>query len=51
MNLEAIALPPLFTADDHWWFATLEAARNPATGLTADPAPPYGSCIHRTPTS
>jgi 5-methylthioadenosine/S-adenosylhomocysteine deaminase len=42
VNLEAIVPPPLFTADDHWWFATLEAARNPATGLTADSAPPYG---------
>lgn len=41
VNLEAMAPPPLFTADDHWWFATLEAARDPVTGLTADLAPPY----------
>ena len=41
INLEAIALPPPFIADDHWWFATIEAARDPVTGLTADPAPPY----------
>jgi hypothetical protein len=41
VNLEAIALPPLFTADDHWWFATLEAARDAGTGLSADPEPPY----------
>ena len=33
INLEAIALPPLFVADDHWWFNTLEAV--------TDPAPPY----------
>jgi 5-methylthioadenosine/S-adenosylhomocysteine deaminase len=33
VNLEAIALPPLFTADDHWWFATLEAV--------PDQEPPY----------
>lgn len=33
VNLESIALPPLFTADDHWWFANLEAI--------ADPQPPY----------
>jgi len=41
VNLEAITPPPLFTADDHWWFATLEAVRDPLTGLTADSAPPY----------
>lgn len=35
INLEAIALPPLFVADDHWWFTTLEAI--------ADPAPPYAA--------
>jgi 5-methylthioadenosine/S-adenosylhomocysteine deaminase len=35
VNLESIALPPLFTADDHWWFNTLEAA--------ADPLPPYAT--------
>lgn len=40
VNLEAIALPPLFTVDDDWWFATLEAARD-GMGLTADPSPPY----------
>ena len=33
INLEAMALPPLFVADDHWWFSTLEGV--------ADPAPPY----------
>jgi len=42
VNLEAITPPPLFTADDHWWFATLEAERDPLTGLTAAVAPPYG---------
>lgn len=41
VNLEAIALPPLFTADDHWWFATLEGTRDAMTGAVADPAPPY----------
>ncbi len=41
LNLEAITPPPLFTIDDHWWFATLEAVRDPVTGLTADAAPPY----------
>jgi hypothetical protein len=45
VNLEAITLPPLFTVDDHWWFATLEAARDPATGLTTDPAPPYAAYL------
>lgn len=35
VNLEAIALPPLFTVDDHWWFATLESA--------VDPLPPYAT--------
>jgi cytosine/adenosine deaminase-related metal-dependent hydrolase len=45
VNLEAIRLPPLFTADDEWWFATLEASRDPVTGVTAAPAPyaPYPS--------
>jgi hypothetical protein len=43
INLEAIALPPLFTADDHWWFATLEGERDPSTGLTADDASPYAA--------
>ncbi len=35
VNLEAITLPPLFTVDDHWWFATLES--------TVDPLPPYAT--------
>ena len=38
VNLEAIALPPLFTSDDEWWFASLENERG-ATGLTAATAP------------
>ena len=42
VNLEAMTLPPLFTVDDHWWFATLAATRDAVTGLTLDPAPPYG---------
>jgi 5-methylthioadenosine/S-adenosylhomocysteine deaminase len=42
VNLEAMTPPPLFTIDDHWWLATLAAARNPLTGLTDDPSPPYG---------
>jgi 5-methylthioadenosine/S-adenosylhomocysteine deaminase len=41
VNLEALTPPPLFTADDHWWFATLEAVRDPLTGLTANAAAPY----------
>jgi 5-methylthioadenosine/S-adenosylhomocysteine deaminase len=45
VNLEAITVPPLFTVDDHWWFATLEAVRDPVTGLTADSAPPYGAYL------
>jgi hypothetical protein len=43
VNLEAITPPPLFTVDDHWWFAALDAARDPVTGVTADPAPPYAA--------
>jgi 5-methylthioadenosine/S-adenosylhomocysteine deaminase len=43
VNLEAIALPPLFMIDDHWWFATLASVRDPATGLTLDTAPPYAA--------
>jgi len=35
VNLEAIAPPPLFTVDDHWWFSTIEAAPNAA--------PPYAA--------
>ena len=34
-------MPPLFTADNDWWFATLGAVRDPATGLTAVAVPPY----------
>ena len=41
VNLEAMTPPPLFTADDHWWFATLASARDSMTGMTTDPAPPY----------
>jgi 5-methylthioadenosine/S-adenosylhomocysteine deaminase len=43
VNLEAMTPPPLFTVDDRWWFATLEAERDPVTGLTAVPAPPYAA--------
>ena len=35
VNLESIVPPPFFTADDHWWFATLEGA--------IDPQPPYAT--------
>lgn len=35
VNLESIALPPVFVADDHWWFATLAGA--------GDPQPPYAA--------
>lgn len=35
LNLEAITPPPLFTVDDHWWFATLEAS--------VDGQPPYAA--------
>jgi 5-methylthioadenosine/S-adenosylhomocysteine deaminase len=45
VNLEAITAPPLFTIDDHWWFATLEAVRDPVTGLTADSSPPYAAYL------
>jgi len=41
VNLEAMRPPPLFTADDHWWFANLASARDPGSGVTADPAAPY----------
>jgi cytosine/adenosine deaminase-related metal-dependent hydrolase len=41
VNLETMTPPPLFTVDDHWWFATLASVRDVSTGLTADPAPPY----------
>jgi 5-methylthioadenosine/S-adenosylhomocysteine deaminase len=41
VNIEAMTPPPLFTVDDDWWFATLAAARDPVTGLTKDPTPPY----------
>ena len=41
VNLESMTLPPLFTVDDHWWFATLAATRDAVTGLTVDSAPPY----------
>jgi cytosine/adenosine deaminase-related metal-dependent hydrolase len=43
VNLEAITPPPLFTADDHWWFATLDAAHDPVTGVTPDSTPPYAA--------
>jgi len=39
VNFESIALPPLFTVDDDWWFATVENARDEVSGLTAAPAP------------
>ena len=41
VNLEAMTLPPLFTVDDRWWFATLAANRDAVTGLTVDSEPPY----------
>ena len=41
LNLEAMTPPPSFTADDHWWFATLEANRDPSSGLTAVATAPY----------
>ena len=44
-NLEAITLPPLFIIDDHWWFATLAAVRDPVTGLTVGMAPPYAAYV------
>jgi len=34
VNLEGITLPPFFTEDDDWWFATL--------GRTNSSTPPYG---------
>lgn len=43
VNLEAMTQAPLFTVDDRWWFATLEAERDPVTGLTTEPAPPYAA--------
>jgi 5-methylthioadenosine/S-adenosylhomocysteine deaminase len=43
LNLEAMAPPPLFTADDHWWFATLAAERSAVTGVTDVPTPPYAA--------
>jgi hypothetical protein len=45
VNLEAMTPPPLFTVDDRWWFATLEAERDPVTGLTALSAPPYAAYV------
>ena len=45
VNLEAMTPPPLFTIDDRWWFATLEAERDPVTGLTVAPAPPYAAYV------
>ena len=41
VNLEAMTPPPLFTIDDHWWFATLASVRDAVTGVTLDFAPPY----------
>jgi 5-methylthioadenosine/S-adenosylhomocysteine deaminase len=41
VNLEAMTSPPLFTIDDHWWFATLGSVRDAVTGLTLDSAPPF----------
>jgi cytosine/adenosine deaminase-related metal-dependent hydrolase len=43
VNLEAMTPPPLFTSDDHWWFATLAAVRDAVTGVTVDSAPPYAA--------
>jgi 5-methylthioadenosine/S-adenosylhomocysteine deaminase len=43
VNLEAMTPPPLFTADDRWWFATIAAERDRVTGLTDDPNPPYAA--------
>ena len=36
VNLEAMTPPPLFTIDDHWWFATLASVRDAVTGVTVD---------------
>ena len=41
VNLEAMTPPPLFTIDDHWWFATLASVRDAVTGVTVDSSPPY----------
>ena len=45
VNLEAMRPPPLFTVDDHWWFATLGSVRDSVTGLTVDSAPPYAAYL------
>jgi hypothetical protein len=41
VNLEAMTPPPLFTIDDHWWFATLASVRDPVSSVTVDSTPPY----------
>lgn len=43
VNLEAMGPPPLFTVDDDWWFATLEAKHDPMTKVTDDATPPYAA--------
>ena len=45
VNLEAMTPPPLFTIDDHWWFATLASVRDAVTGVTVDSAPPYAPYV------
>jgi len=41
LNLERVQLDPLFEADDHFLAHLLNADIDPATGLLADPVPPY----------
>jgi 5-methylthioadenosine/S-adenosylhomocysteine deaminase len=41
LNLESIRLAPLFEQDDRLLLALLHGDLDPATGLVADPAPPY----------
>jgi len=42
LNLERIELLPLFAADDDFGGHLLRGELNPATGLVADPTPPFG---------
>jgi hypothetical protein len=41
LNLERVELPPLFTADDDFLQQLLRGEIDPATGLVADPSPPF----------
>jgi len=45
VNLEGITLPPLFTVDDDWWFATLGADLEEETGMTDVTTAPYGRYV------